>query len=56
MTLVSWAVPTICIYVGYWLLNDNFLTYYVISEIINKLGPIGNTSTTQFGATFSVAS
>ena len=56
MTLVAWAVPTICIYVGYWLLNDNFLTYYVISEIINKLGPIGNVETSQLGATFTVVS
>ena len=31
--IAIWAVTTAGIYAGYWLLNDNFLTYYVIGEI-----------------------
>ena len=31
------------IYVGYWLLNDNFLAYWVVEEIINGLANLGVT-------------
>ena len=37
-----WTVLTGGIYAGYWLLNDNFLAYYVIEEIIHGIDPLGN--------------
>ena len=37
-----WLVVSAGAYVGYWLLNDNFLAYYVIEEIINGIDPSGN--------------
>ena len=30
-----WMVVTAGLYAGYWVLNDYFLTYYVIEEIIH---------------------
>lgn len=45
-----WFVVTAGVYVGYWLLNDNFLAYYVIEELIHKLKPSGDTSVDQLGA------
>jgi hypothetical protein len=32
-----WMLVTGGVYAGYWLLNDNFLSYYVIEEIIHKI-------------------
>lgn len=32
-----WMAITGGVYTGYWLLNDNFLSYYVIEEIIHKI-------------------
>ena len=29
-------IPTIGIYVGYWLLQPNFLRYYTIGKIVNE--------------------
>ena len=39
-----WSVVTAGCYVGYWLLNDNFLTYYVVETINNIITP-GSSST-----------
>ena len=46
-----WLVVTAGTYVGFWLLNDNFLAYYVIEEIINGLSPSGDADPEQL-ATF----
>ena len=51
MTFVAFFVPTAAIYTGYWLLNDNFLAYYVIEEIINALDPNGSTDVALLGMT-----
>ena len=37
-----WTAITGGLYAGYWLLNDNFLAYYVIEEIIHGIDPLGN--------------
>ena len=34
-----WCVVTAGIYAGYWVMNDNFLTYYVIEEINHRIYP-----------------
>jgi len=34
-----WTIATAGCYVGYWLLNDYFLEYYVIEEINHKISP-----------------
>ena len=35
--ILFWAITTGGIYAGYWLLNNNFLTYYVVEEINHGL-------------------
>lgn len=34
-----WTVCTAGLYAGVWLLNDNFLSYYVLEEIIHGINP-----------------
>jgi hypothetical protein len=45
---VVWLLIEGGIYAGYWLLNDNFLSYYVIEELIHKLKSQGETDPDQF--------
>ena len=34
-----WAIVTAGCYAGYWVMNDNFLTYYVIETINHRITP-----------------
>ena len=35
--IMIWSVVTAGIYSGYWLLNNNFITYYVVEEINHEI-------------------
>ena len=42
VNVATFLVPTVGIYVGYWLLQPNFLNYYTIGQVVNEVDKQGD--------------